>query len=104
MLSIKLKVGETYSFSVDGLGGAGYNWDYAIEQGHDVVTISQHSHAVPPKPKPGDIPSNFEAKIEYAIKAIKPGAAQVKFYLHRVWEKNKAFLRETVVHIEVTAH
>ncbi|MEO6916200.1 MAG: protease inhibitor I42 family protein [Chitinophagaceae bacterium] len=102
MLSITLKVGEKHRMPMDQLGSAGYSWEYIIEKGKDIIQITQNGLTVPPVPTTKSrIPSTYEVKLEFIITGIKPGLARVKFFLHRVWEKNKPPLKESSVNITV---
>jgi predicted secreted protein len=103
MLNINLTVEESYSLQLEELGNAGYSWNYSVEEGADIIDISQQSLSAPPVTQAGNsMPDTFEAKIVFTIKAIKPGTARVRFFLHRVWEKYKPPLKEQLLKIEVS--
>lgn len=102
MHNITLKIGEEYSFTVDQLASGGYSWDYSVIQAGDVIEVKQESVSqLGAYQQPEPIPKTFENKLKYIIKAVKPGIAHAKFYLHRVFEKNKAPINEISIDVEV---
>jgi predicted secreted protein len=102
MHNIKLKPGEEHSFTVDQFASGGYRWDYTIVQSGDVIEVKQESVAeTQASQQPGSIPKTFENKLKYTIKAVKPGIAHAKFFLHRVFDKDKPPLKEVLIDVEV---
>jgi predicted secreted protein len=102
MHNIKLKIGEEHTFTVDQFASGGYRWDYTIVQSGDVIEVKQESVAeTQASQQPGSIPKTFENKLKYTIKALKPGIAHAKFFLHRVFDKDKPPLKEILIDVEV---
>jgi predicted secreted protein len=102
MHNIKLKPGEEHSFTVDQFASGGYRWDYTVVQSGDVIEVKQESVAeTQASQQPGSIPKTFENKLKYTIKALKPGIAHAKFFLHRVFDKDKPPLKEILIDVEV---
>lgn len=93
---IELKVGETYTLRLPGLGAAGYLWTYAIEGSNNLVDVS--------KGTADDAPSTDERGTLYLItgssldevftvQALKPGYLTIHFIQSRPWEKDKTSAR-----------
>jgi predicted secreted protein len=102
MHNIKLKIGEEHSFTVDQFASGGYRWDYTIVQSGDVIEVKQESLTESPvSQQPDSIPKTFESKLKYTIKAVKPGIAHAKFFLHRAFDKNKPPMKEILIDVEV---
>ena len=92
MTDVKLTTGETYTVILQGLGTAGYTWEYATEGDQDAVTVKEGSEV--DRPPQGSLPQTFEAQLAYSITAVKQGKVELRFFLHRVWEKGKPPLKE----------
>ena len=99
---IILKVGESYTLRLQGLGAAGYVWEYSMEGTEKIVAVlagasEEFTEAVNAEsPAPGHSSDEF-----FTLQAIKPGHAAVRFAQRRPWEKNKPPLKEHILEIEV---
>jgi len=81
---VLLKVGEEHFVKLDGLGSAGYLWDFVVEQGSTLLTVEsvqteKTAIGSGATPTSSSIPSSF------VIKALAPGQARVHFTLQRPW-------------------
>lgn len=104
MHNITLKIEESYSLLVDELASGGYSWGYSIDNGHDVIDVTEKGRVTRDTVEPGgEMPNNFEAKREFIIKALKPGNAVARFFLRRQWETGKPPLKEEQLNIEVVS-
>jgi hypothetical protein len=100
---VTLRPGAVHRLTLGGLGGAGYAWDQSIEGLPGVVRVSVEPAEAPALPPPGGPPPNNSSRDDtYIITALKPGTAQVRFFLHRPWERDKPPLREVVVDVSVS--
>lgn len=99
--SLDLKVDETYSLTLPGLATAGYQWTYEITQSDDaVVTVA----AVPSEAERYESaqPAIGSSRDEiFAIQALKPGRATLRFKQGRSWERDQPPLKEFQIEIAV---
>jgi predicted secreted protein len=102
MSTINLTTGQTYEVTFPGLSGAGYSWDYAVAGTDGVVQITKQGMVNNAVPGEGEMPQTFEAVTVFLLTALQPGNAEVKFFLHRVWEKDKDPMRAEHFTIIVT--
>jgi len=99
--SLHLEVGETYSLTLPGLATAGYQWTYEItHEGDSVVAVaavpsSASSHA---SAQPAIGSSRNEI---FAVQALKPGQATLRFKQARSWERNQPPLTEYAIEIVI---
>lgn len=96
---IELKVGEKYTFRLKGLGAAGYNWEYNIEEIEKVVSVSLDF--VDDGKKTGPLPPGYSLDVLAAIEALVPGHATIHLAQRRSWEKDKPPVKEHVLEIFV---
>jgi predicted secreted protein len=98
---IELKVGEKYIFRLKGLGAAGYNWEYSIDEMGKVVSVS--SEFVDDEKKAGPLRPGHSLDMLITIQAMVPGHATIHFAQRRVWEKDKPPLNEHFIEIFVNS-
>jgi predicted secreted protein len=96
---IELKVGEKYTFRLKGLGAAGYNWEYNIEETGKIVSVS--SEFVDDGKKTGPLPPGFSLDVLITVQALEPGHATIHFAQRRSWEKDKPPVKKHVLEIFV---
>ena len=96
---IELQVGEKYTFSLKGLGAAGYIWEYGIEQTNKVVSVS--SEFVEDGKRTGPLPPGYSLDVFITIQALETGHATIHLAQRRSWEKDKPPLKEHVIEILV---
>lgn len=96
---IELKAGEKYTFRLKGLGAAGYNWEYTIEEPKKVVSVSLEF--VDDGKKTVPLPPGYSLDVLITIQALEPGHATIRFAQRRSWEKGKPPLNEHVLEISV---
>jgi len=80
---LELAVGQQYTVELPGLGTSGYIWEHEIIGGDDVVDV-QWTRGFPPGSPPR--PVGVSAPEVATIRAVRPGAAEVRLYQHRRWE------------------
>jgi predicted secreted protein len=97
-LSVSLRVGETYTLLLEGLGSAGYTWSHETEGTPNAVSIEETTVWTRPT---GPVTSNTDHR--YTIAAREPGRVCIRFELRRPWEdKAKAPQDVRVVNVSVT--
>jgi predicted secreted protein len=82
---IKLRVGETTIVQLKGLGTAGYQWTYSVNNNKSLVTISKDFILTDNTSRKNAGQSAEEA---FIIKANKKGVVLITFLQQRSWEKN----------------
>jgi predicted secreted protein len=80
---LELHVGEQRAIELPGLGTAGYVWDDDVI-GDDGVVEVQWTRGFPPG-SPAR-PVGVSAAEVATIRAVRPGAVEVRLYQHRRWE------------------
>jgi predicted secreted protein len=99
---IELKVGERYVLKLQGLGAAGYTWEYAVEGVGNVVAVSKETSDAPPQTETGELlPPGYSRDELVTIKALEPGHITIRFVQRRPWEKDKPPLKEHVLEVYI---
>ena len=98
--SLNLKVGETYSLTLPGLGTSGYQWTYEITQSDDsvVAVIALPSEVSSQSAQPAIGSSRNEI---FAIQALRPGQATLRFRQGRSWERDQPPLKEFQIEVVI---
>ncbi|MCE8423103.1 MAG: protease inhibitor I42 family protein [Candidatus Methanoperedens sp.] len=96
---IELIVGEKHSLRLKGLGAAGYNWEYRIEEIEKVVSVSLDF--VDDGKKTGPLPPGYSLDVLVTIEALVPGHATIQLAQQRSWEKGKHPLKKHIIEIFV---
>ncbi|MCX9026101.1 MAG: protease inhibitor I42 family protein [Candidatus Methanoperedens sp.] len=96
---MELKAGEKYTFRLKGLGAAGYNWEYSIEEIEKVVSISLDF--VDDEKRTGPLPPGYSLDVLVTVEALVPGHATIHLAQRRSWEKDKPPVKEHVLEIFV---
>jgi predicted secreted protein len=99
-VKIELKVGEKYTFKLKGLGAAGYNWGYTIEESKKVVSVSLE-FADDQKNVKRILQPGYSRDVLVTIRALKPGNEIIHFAQQRSWEKDKPPVKEHVLGVSV---
>ncbi len=99
-VKIELKVGEKYTFRLKGLGVAGYNWEYTIEETRKVASVSLE-FVDDQKKAERILPPGYSRDVLVTIQPLEPGHATIHFAQRRLWEKDKLPLKEHVLEIFV---
>jgi predicted secreted protein len=95
---IELKAKEKYTFRLKGLGAAGYNWEYTIEETKKVVSVSL-GFVDDRKKAERILPPGYSKDVLVTVEALEPGKATIRFAQCRSWEKLP--LREHIIEINV---
>jgi len=86
---VRLKVGEEYELTLQGLGSVGYRWDFVVEEGSEVVRVTESgtgsSHV-----EADTTPRSSSADLLFFVHGLAPGRARVHFMLQRPWMIGKA--------------
>jgi predicted secreted protein len=98
---IELNVGEKYTLRLKGMGAAGYNWEYNIEEIEKVVSVS--SEFVDDGKKAGPLPPGYSLDVLITVQAVVTGHATIHFAQRLSWEKDKLPLKEHVIEIFVNS-
>jgi predicted secreted protein len=99
---IELKVGERYVLKLQGLGAAGYTWEYTVEGIGKVVAVSKDRSDASPQTETGEpLPLGYSREELVTIKALEPGHITIRFVQHRPWEKDKPPLKEHVLEVYI---
>ena len=96
---VDLKQGEERSFTLPGLGTAGYMWQEQISGPADVVSITWQ-RGYPPGSEPAAI--GVSAPETATVRAIAPGEVTLSFVQIRPWERGVAPKQEQMVRVRVT--
>lgn len=96
---ITLAPGSIYNLQLAGSSSGGYQWDYSVVEGKELVKVSEEA-VVPPK-KEAEFPSTFEAGLIFRIEPLEAGKVLIRFFLHRAWESNKLPIREKLLSITI---
>ena len=98
--TLNLKVGETYSLTLPGLGTSGYQWTYEITQSDDsvVAVIALPSETSSQSAQPAIGSSRNET---FAIQALRPGQATLQFRQGRSWEQSQPPLKEYQIEVVI---
>jgi hypothetical protein len=99
---IELGVGERWSASLPGLGSAGYEWAWEIEEGAGVVEVTLAPLSLPPmSPAGGEPPGSSNAEEQVEVCALRPGTARIHLSQRRRWEAGQPPLHKHVVVVTV---
>ena len=99
--SLNLKVDDTYNLTLSGLATAGYQRTYKITQSDDLVVAvaairSETSNHESAQPAIGS--SQNET---FAIRALKPGQATLRFKQGHSWERDQPPLKEHQIKVVI---
>ncbi|MGH2564369.1 MAG: protease inhibitor I42 family protein [Ginsengibacter sp.] len=82
---IKLKTGESTTFKLKGLATAGYEWNYAIDNNENLITVSK-DFTLTEKITRKNVGTSADEV--FTINANKKGQVNIYFFQKRGWEKN----------------
>jgi predicted secreted protein len=101
---VALKVGERWSVRLPGLGSAGYQWTWELQQGVGVVAVSLAPAPLPAtQPAGGEPPGTSSVDEVVEVRALRPGEAVLHFVQRRPWQADQAPYRQHVVEVAVVA-
>jgi predicted secreted protein len=96
--NIELKIGETYTLSLSGLGTAGYRWSYEIEGNASLIDVSE-VETEPQQP----LPIGSSRDEVFALRAIAVGQLSIRFMQSRPWEKDRSPRMQHIIRIAIVA-
>lgn len=71
---IELKVGESYTLRLKGMGSAGYTWEYAVNGDTRAINVLHETVGERPEAPPGGPPpDNYSLDHLFTIQALVPG-------------------------------
>jgi predicted secreted protein len=91
---MRIKLGETANYQLEGKPATGYSWQYAVEQ-TGIVTIEEKLSSVNTALLGGNAVFNF------TIKAIELGTTAIVFNYARPWEQAKHPIKTKRLTLEV---
>jgi len=99
---IKLAVGDRYTIRLEGKGGAGYSWDFAVEGEKEVIVVKVATSQPPVAKLPGDPPPAL-LPVSTIVTMTGTAAGQVFLILRlrRKWEVSKTPLDERTFKVTV---
>jgi predicted secreted protein len=99
---ITLKEGQTFVLRLQGLGSAGYTWNYSVDENDKVVSVSRAMAGGPTRaPAGGPPPDAYSLDDLFTIQALQPGRVLIRFFQQRSWEKDRPPLKEYALEIQV---
>jgi predicted secreted protein len=96
--NMELKIGETYTLSLPGLGTAGYRWSYEIEGNASLIDVSK-IEAELQQP----LPIGSSRDEVFVLRALTVGILSIRFIQSRPWEKDRPPHMQYVVCIAIVA-
>ena len=99
--SLNLKVGETYSLTLPGLGTSGYQWTYEITQSDDAVVAVAAIPSEASRPESAQPAIGSSRNEIFAIQALRPGQATLRFRQGRSWERDQPPLKEFQIEVVI---
>lgn len=95
---IDLKVGETYTLRLPGLGAAGYLWTYDIAGDRNLIDVSQTTAKSSEFPAVGSSMDRV-----FILQGLATGHLTIRFMQQRPWEKNQHPVAEHTLEVEIKA-
>ncbi|GET35464.1 protease inhibitor I42 family protein [Microseira wollei] len=95
---IDLKVGETYTLRLPGLGAAGYLWTYDIAWDSNLIDISQTTAKSSEFPAVGSSMDQV-----FILRGLATGHLTIRFMQRRPWEKNQPPVAEHTLEVDIKA-
>jgi predicted secreted protein len=90
---MELRIGDTHTIRLAGLGTVGYEWNYNVEGDEDVIEVSQRSaqedyngNNIDPEESNKKFPPGQSIDEIFIIRGIKSGRATVHLVQRRPWE------------------
>jgi predicted secreted protein len=99
---VTLKVGETNTLRLPGLGTAGYLWSHEVVENNNLINVS----SVIAGSSQVDGGSEFEnigsSRDElFVIRALRVGHSTIKFSQKRSWEHDQPPLKEYILAVDI---
>jgi predicted secreted protein len=95
---IDLKVGETYTLKLPGLGTAGYQWTYDIGGDRNLIDVSQTTAKSSEFPAVGSSMDRV-----FILGGLAMGQVTIHFMQRRPWEKNQPPVAEHTLEVDIKA-
>lgn len=95
---ITLKPGETYSFELDNLGGAGYSW--ITDENNEKVTLVKITSGVTEK-EVNKMPVGGSITIKVTVMALAEGRSHIRLSQKRIWEEGVAPAKTVAIDVLV---
>lgn len=99
---ITLRVGETDTLRLPGLGSAGYIWTHEVVGNEDVVDVSTttaESLQIDDAREPTTVGSSRDEL--FIIRAVRAGQSTIRFSQKRSWEGDQPPLKEHILEVDV---
>ncbi|WP_019500700.1 protease inhibitor I42 family protein [Pseudanabaena sp. PCC 6802] len=94
--NLTLKIGETYTLRLPGLGTAGYRWSYEIEGNATSIDVSK-VEAEYQQP----LPVGSSRDEVFVIRAHAIGRISIRFVQSRPWEKDQPPQMQHIIQIAI---
>lgn len=99
---IELKVGETYTLKLPGLGAAGYVWTYEVIENTNLIKVAATTTKTSSSSNEESLPVVGSSGDEiFTLKAQKVGHASIRFVQRRPWEQNQPPLKEHILEVDI---
>lgn len=99
---IALRVGETYTLKLPGLGTAGYLWTHEVIGNSDFVNVSATTLESSQLGGGSESTTVGSSRDElFTIRAIRTGHTTIHFTQQRSWERNQPPLKEHILEVDV---
>jgi predicted secreted protein len=96
--NIELKIGETYTLSLPGLGTAGYRWSCEIEGNAPLIDVSKIETELQQP-----LPIGSSRDEVFVLRALAVGQLSIRFVQSRPWEKDRPPHMQHIVRIAIVA-
>lgn len=99
---ITLRVGETSTLRLPGLGSAGYIWTYEVVGNSDLVDVSATTAVSSQLNGGSEFTTIGSSRDElFIIRAVRAGHSTIRFTQKRSWERNQPPLKEHILEVDV---
>lgn len=96
--TLALKIGETYTLRLPGLGTAGYSWSYEIEGNATLIEVSKVEAEYQ---KPLSVGSSRDEV--FVMRALAIGKLSIRLVQRQPWEIDKPPHMQHIIHIAIDA-
>lgn len=99
---ITLRVGETYTLKLPGLGAAGYVWIHKVVGNTDLVDVSTMTAESSQLDDEREFTTVSSSRDElFVIRAVRAGHSTIHLTQQRSWERNQPPLKEYILEIDI---
>ena len=99
---IILRVGDTYTLRLPGLGVAGYVWTYKVVGNTDLVDVSTTTERLQLDDGSKHMTVGSSSDELFIIRAIRAGNATIRFSQQRCWERNEPAWKEYLFEFDIS--